>query len=127
MNNQSIYNKYYYSKAHIARRREVNRARIHLVFTLLVITLLLSIMLFSKVIFASEQKNKGNYNPKLYTSVVIYRGDTLTSIAQKHYSSEWLNIDDYMCEIESINHISSNDKLIPGNYITIPYYTEGTI
>lgn len=62
-------------------------------------------------------------NTKYFTTVQIESGDTLWDIAQDYISPEYASIQDYIDEVESINHISEDD-ITAGCYITIPYYSE---
>ena len=49
-------------------------------------------------------------------------GDTLTSIAGKYCSKEFKSREAYIAEVKSINHMT-DDKLVTGDYIVIPYYS----
>lgn len=61
---------------------------------------------------------------KYYTSVCIEKGDTLSSIAADHISSEYRDIDDYIDEVRFINHIPADDDFLQiGTYIIVPYYS----
>jgi len=59
---------------------------------------------------------------KVYSSIQIHSGDTLTSIGSKYLCSEMDTLDHYIYEIKSINHISDETNLIAGNYLIIPSY-----
>ncbi len=59
---------------------------------------------------------------KYYDSICIRYGDTLTSIANKYCSKEFRSRAEYIDEVKSINHMT-DDKLITGDYIVIPYYS----
>ncbi|MCR5420617.1 MAG: LysM peptidoglycan-binding domain-containing protein [Lachnospiraceae bacterium] len=63
-------------------------------------------------------------NIKCYKSITIYCGDTRTSISKEYYTGEWDSVTSFTNEIKKINHISNDDYLIAGNYLTIPYYKE---
>lgn len=65
-------------------------------------------------------------NTKYFTTVQIEAGDTLWDISQEYISPEYASIQDYIDEVESINHISVDD-ITAGCYITIPYYSEEPI
>jgi hypothetical protein len=70
---------------------------------------------------AQESKQPESY--KYYTNLEIQKGDTLWTIADTymdamHYSSH----NDYMNEVMTINHLTS-DRLIAGQKIIVPYYS----
>lgn len=57
---------------------------------------------------------------KYYKSVLIESGDTLWSIAAK-YKAAGMNTSSVVEEIKRMNGLS-NDQIIAGNYLIIPYY-----
>ncbi len=59
---------------------------------------------------------------KYYTSVSIQAGDTIWSIAKSYRTAECGDLDDYIEEICSLNHISGDD-IHAGQYLTVPYYS----
>lgn len=60
---------------------------------------------------------------KYYASIAVQYGDTLWSIAEENISFEhYSDIKDFINEISRINHLS-NDKLIAGRYLIVPYYS----
>lgn len=65
-------------------------------------------------------------NTKYFTTIQIESGDTLWNIAKEYISPEYASIQDYIDEVESINHISVDD-ITAGCYITVPYYSEEPI
>lgn len=58
---------------------------------------------------------------KYYTSIQIETGDTLWSIASNHITDEYQDMNEFIQEVCSINHIS-RDEIHAGQYIIIPYY-----
>lgn len=67
-----------------------------------------------------EQQHTAQY--KYYTSIVIEPGDSLWEIASKYMTSEYKNIEDYMFEVKTLNHLI-DDEIMAGEYLTIPYYS----
>ncbi len=64
-------------------------------------------------------------NNRIYvcTSVKIEEDDTLWSIAQKYYSSEYEDVSAYVKEIKKANNLEG-DTILEGNYIVVPYYVD---
>lgn len=53
--------------------------------------------------------------------VSVNYGDTLTSIAENNYSSEYESIEKLVDEIKKINHIYG-DTIYAGEKLIVPYY-----
>lgn len=102
------------------RKITIRKQRIILtcVFLMIVIFSLLSI---SGKVYADSSIDE---NVKKYKSILIYAGDTLESIALENISDEYESTTKYIKEVASINHISVDSKLVPGNHIIVPYYAE---
>ncbi len=113
--------KYYNQKQVIKRRREIHRQKSCIVLTALLLSIFMSVFLFGRLTFANS---KADFNEmhKYFTCAAIYRNDTLDSFVEKYYSEEWESSDDLKKEIMHINHINDDSELIPGNYLTVPYY-----
>ncbi len=113
------------------RSREIRRRRIRqlrrqkMIFLLCsgIFTALICIMLFVNFTFA-KSVDPGNGRVKQFKAITIYCGDTRESIAGIYATDEWDNINSYIHELEMINHLDRDEKLIAGNYLIVPYYTE---
>lgn len=105
------------------RRIEVRKQKISLLIVLITVMLIMSTLINARLTFA-KQTDQGNARIKVFKSIVIYGGDTLTSIADEYYSPEWKDRFSYMHEVSRINHLDDDEKLIAGNYLIVPYYIE---
>ena len=104
-----------------ARAREVRREKLFLIIGVLITMALCSF--FSVKAFANTDNTQADsFGTKQYRSVMIYCGDTVGSIAEENYSYEFSSVDRIEREIRSINHLSSDEVLVPGNYLVIPYF-----
>lgn len=84
--------------------------------------LLLSVILIkSSVSGLAESRKAEQSSYKYYTSVAIGKGDTLWSIASENMTPEYDEIEDYIQEIRSLNHLYG-DGIYAGEYLTIPRY-----
>jgi len=108
------------------RRQYVNYRRRQLVFRRCV--LLLSILVLSVAFSFGASKLITNATDlgdvqyyKYFTSVTVYPGDTLTSIAEEHLDN-YDSIETYINEVKETNHLR-DDKIIAGNVLIIPYYS----
>jgi len=105
---------------------KVNRTNIVIIeYTAIVlvfiVALIFSIMFISSKAYAD---NSNNNRVKKYKSVMIYGGDSFESIAYSNMTEEYASESNYIKEVCSINNITNDTKLIPGNHIIVPYYDD---
>lgn len=105
----------------IARTKQVRKQKILLSVGIFLTILIISLLSVRALVYANDNNTSAN-NTKLYKSVVIYCGDTVSSIAVNNFSNEYENTANLEKEILSINHLASDEKLIAGNSIIVPYY-----
>lgn len=105
----------------IARTKQVRRQK--LIILGIFLTILIYIIFSLKAFVYANDTNNVDYGTKQYRSVVIYCHDTVESIAEDNICEAYDSIDDYVKEIRSINKLSTYEKLIPGNYLIVPYYS----
>ena len=105
------------------RTRQVKRQKMLVIIGVLVTMALCSF--FSVKAFANTDTTKADsFGTKQYKSIMIYCGDTVDTIAEANYSFQFSSARRLASEIRSINHISADEKLIPGNYLVIPYFAD---
>lgn len=120
-----LYNREYAESSRIKvinRREEVKRQK----YLLFIISFLLITMisLFSIKAHAYASDHKQTPIIKTFSSITIYSGDTLTSIAESHMGNEYASTDEYIKEVTFMNNMSTDDILIPGNHLIIPIYAK---
>lgn len=103
-----------------ARAIQVRRRKFLLIIGIIITIALCTV--FSVKAFAGTDRSKGDCGMKQYKSIMIYCGDTVESIAEDNFSFPYSSSDILADEIRSINHLASEEQLIAGNYIVIPYY-----
>lgn len=106
-----------------SRRMRRMSARFITVFSLflLFITITGAINSFAGSTLPSSDSSDTEYK-KCYTSIMIYPGDSIDSITDKYYTSQFKDKDSLAFEILSINHLSPEKTLEPGNHIIVPVY-----
>ncbi len=113
-----------YQNAMILReRRRIVRRNKMILFSAAVFLFVFMIFSVRNFTFAKTTDSKPE-RVKMYKSITIYCGDSLTSLADAYRTEEWKDRQSYMHEVEMINHLKEDDILIAGNYLTIPYYAE---
>ncbi len=101
-----------------ARVKQVRMQKSVLFLISFLFILFFTLFLISKMTYANENESV----TKQYKSITIYCGDSVASISEDFATHGYTSYDKYAKEICSINHISRETTLIPGNHIIIPYY-----
>ncbi|NLK99774.1 MAG: LysM peptidoglycan-binding domain-containing protein [Clostridiales bacterium] len=117
MNNSYLNNLDYEPRRKMADRRKSRWLAIVILFILMIFTILFA----TKKVTAKREGNR----VKHVASVEIQKGDTLWTIASKHMSDEYKDLNEYIAEIMTTNGLSS-DKIQAGNYIIVPYYADSS-
>ena len=103
-----------------ARQRQI---RIRLL-TAVAAFLLISGAALSHYLISNAQTADAKLSFKYYTSIEVAEGETLWSIAECHADAHYADIRDYVDEVVRINHLWDEDRLLAGQHLIIPYYSE---
>lgn len=79
--------------------------------------LFISICCFS---LSAEGSSTPTY--KYYKSVEVQNGDTVWTIANHNMGDEYASVQEYIEEVEAINHIDA-DTITTGQTLILPYYS----
>ncbi|MCR5734632.1 MAG: hypothetical protein K6G22_08510 [Lachnospiraceae bacterium] len=110
----------YYIRKYRSRRALERKRNMILIF---ILSMIIFVLVFSCFAYASDKKDSVSAaGTKCYKSVVIHLNDTLDTIAQGNLSNGYSSDDELVKEIISINRISADTALIPGNSLIVPYY-----
>lgn len=101
------------------RQQELKRKGIILLLSIISVLVINSIF-FGFSAKASDSSKKIYY--KYYTSILIQDGDSLWNLAEKNWDEHFLSKRAYIDEIKKTNNLS-DDTLISGQYLIIPYYS----
>lgn len=89
------------------------------------IILLVILVVFGAVLSSSiNTQAAAEPSYKYYTTIQVRTGDTLWDIADSYMTDNYKNIQAYIEEVCSINHISDDTFIRSGQYLTIPYYSK---
>ena len=91
-------------------------------YIMLIILAILSFVLISVLFFNNANAETTTEYEKVYISIEINEGDTMSLYAEK-YAISPKYYDDYIEEIRYINNLK-NDNLLSGCYLLIPVYVE---
>ena len=89
-------------------------------FIMLIIFALLLLFSLSILFFNNAHAETSSDYEKVYVSIEIKEGDTLSSYAEK-YALSPSQYDEYIDELYYINNLK-NDRLYSGSYLLIPVY-----
>ena len=107
-------------------RKYINYHRRQLVFRriMMLVSIFVCSIVFSfgasKLVTNAQNSNEVQYY-KYYTSIVVNKGDTLTSIANQ-YGDHFESTEAYINEVIFSNHLY-DDKIIAGMSLIVPYYS----
>lgn len=105
----------------LAAAKQVKRRKMLIIIGVMITMAFISF--FSIKAFANtDSTSSDSFGTKQYKSVMIYCHDTVESIAADNYGFGFSSVDDMAREIRSINNLTADEALIPGNYIVIPYF-----
>lgn len=92
----------------------------------LIILCVLSVIVIACTFITFSVKGSTEQKQKLFTTLKIEQGDSLWSIAEEYYTTEYSDYNEYIDEIKSINNMK-DDTLKKGSYIVVPYYSDDII
>ncbi len=101
------------------RIKIVRRQRILLAFAIIAVVFISVFLVMS----LESRADTGDVRFKYYTSRTLSAGDSLYDIARKNCTDEYKDIDTYINEVCSINHIADKDAVLAGRSIIVPYYS----
>ncbi|MBR5579018.1 MAG: LysM peptidoglycan-binding domain-containing protein [Lachnospiraceae bacterium] len=89
-----------------------------LLFTLALV-IILAFTFFKIASKAGEDSEPAKY--KYFTQVVVQYGESLSDIADRYYSEDFNNKNNYIQEIRNLNSLYSSE-VTAGTYLIIPYF-----
>lgn len=104
------------------RKQQKARRRMLIIFCLTIIVMFgIGVGFGTLLTRAEEPTHEPAY--KYYANIEIQRGDTLWSIADEYMDSvHYIDRKEYLDELMTLNHMS-DDHLISGQKILVPYYS----
>jgi len=106
-------------KRNSRRQREAAQKRVAVLFCSIVAVVMICSVMFGAI---RTQAAPAETTVKYYTSIQVESGDTLWAIAGEYITDDYADMNEYIREVCSINHISE-DEIHAGQYIVIPYYS----
>ncbi len=103
------------------RLRKERRCKV-LRISIIAIATLCIIVIFS----ASYGAIKSNANSKFkyYTSITVEAGENLWDIADEYIDYDiYENKNNYIAEVQSINHLDESGTIVAGQMLIVPYYS----
>lgn len=103
------------------RAKQLKRNILTLILTfVLVIGLSIALGSFLSKAQAATDKNE----VKCFSSVMVGFGESLDDVIEANYdSNHYTSITEFQEEVYSINSLSDDCDVRPGNYVIMPYYT----
>lgn len=103
----------------IRRQRQLRK---NMIVGTLTICLVCALAITIGGFFSKAKSDNEDIYYKYYKSVQIEAGDTLWSLAEENMGGQYKNTKSYVEEVMAMNAMS-DDKIVAGEYIVIPYYS----
>lgn len=103
----------------IRRKRQLRR---RMIITGSIVCLLLIFGVPGTVFLSRAQSKEPEVSYKYYTSILVYPGDTLNSIAGTYADAHYESLNAYIEEVRMTNHLTDDD-IRAGEYLIVPYYS----
>lgn len=104
-----------------ARRRAAHRRRVRMLTTVFTFTFFFISIISANAIIANAGEK--NYE-KMYTSVIVERGETVWGLAAEYMTPGYAQVQDLVEEIGFINGLDDTYTIQSGTMLMIPYYIE---
>lgn len=107
------------------RRMRIRRERRH---KAMMVVITFCLILFGTIsyqsITSSAKSGEQDIMFKYYTNITVTQGETLWDIANEYIDYEqYKDIDSYIDEVRSINHIDENSVIRIGQNLIVPYFS----
>ncbi len=103
----------------IRRKRQLRR---RMIIAGIILCLLMIFGVPGTVFLSRASAEEPAVSYKYYTSILVYPGDTLNSIAGTYADSHYKSLDAYIEEVRMTNHLPDDD-IRAGEYLVVPYYS----
>lgn len=109
-------------KRMLRRQREFRRKCLTAIMTLCLIVIC---AVSYHAIQTNASTGEGELNFKYYTNITVSQGETLWDIAEEYIDYEMYdNKNEYIAEVQSINHLKNKDAIRAGQHLIVPYYSK---
>jgi len=108
-------------RAKVRRNRREEKKKVVL-FGLVTFLLVFMIGLTCGSFLSKAKEADISTSKKYYTSIEIKPGDTLWELAEAYMDDHYDSKESYIAEVLTINSIKSEDHIVSGQYIILPYY-----
>ena len=106
------------------RRRAAFGRRVRLLTTVCTFTFLFISIISANAIIANAGDGYEKNYVKMYTSVVVERGDTVWDIAKEYAVPGYTTVTEVVEEVKFINGLNDACSIQTGSLLIIPFYTD---
>ena len=104
------------------RRRVAAKARINMVRLVAAVMFALVIVIGCRFAAAKVGATNKIEAYKFYKTVTMKYDQTLSDVADEYFDEHYDNVEEFLDEIKSINHVNENSAMAGGKLLYIPYY-----
>ena len=107
-----------------ARKRAAIRKRVRLLTTVCTFVFLFISVISANAIIANAGNGYEKSYEKMYTCVVVDRGETVWDIAKEYATPGYSTVKDIVEEVGFINGLDEEYRIQAGSMLMVPYYAE---
>ena len=108
-------------------KRKLRRQRVlkrKIIMAVMTVALILICTLSYHTIQTNASTADKSVNFKYYTNITVQYGETLWDIADEYIDyKEYKDKEEYIAEVQSINHLKDKDAIRAGQHLVVPYYS----
>lgn len=107
-----------------ARKQAAFRRKVRSLVTLCTVAVLFITVISANAIIAKAGDGYEHNYQKLYTSVIVERGETVWELASEYMTPGYESVEDLIEEIGFINGLDDSYTIKSGTRLMIPYFAE---
>ena len=107
-----------------ARRQAAFRKKVRALVTLCTVAFLFITVISANAVIAKAGDGYERNYQKLYTSIIVERGETVWAIASEYMTPGYESVEDLVEEIGFINGLDDAYAIKSGTRLMIPYFAE---
>lgn len=105
------------------RQRELKIKFMAISIGTLILVFLLGLT-FGSILSRAGEKGSSANRCKYYANIEIQSGDTLWDLADNYMDDNYKSKEAYIEEVIKVNSLSSENHIVSGQYLVMPYYAE---
>ena len=111
-------------RAAARRNRREEKRKVILFFALTLCLVFFIGLTFGSFLSKAKENVNNDTTCKYYANIEIQPGDTLWELADEYMDENYDSKDAYIKEVLAINSLASENHIVSGQYLVMPYFAE---